>query len=92
MSDHFRITLAQLDAVVGDIDGNAEKIMAAWRTGREAGADLVVVPEMMICGYQCQDLITKPSFVAACSARIKERADEVQDGPARMVGGPEDSK
>ena len=37
MSDHFRITLAQLDAVVGDIDGNAEKIMAAWRTGREAG-------------------------------------------------------
>ncbi|MEM6667698.1 MAG: NAD+ synthase [Pseudomonadota bacterium] len=92
MSDHFRITLAQLDAVVGDIDGNAEKIMAAWRTGREAGADLVVVPEMMICGYQCQDLITKPSFVAACAARIKELADEVQDGPALMVGGPEDSK
>ncbi|MEL6279500.1 MAG: NAD+ synthase [Pseudomonadota bacterium] len=89
MSDHFRITLAQLDAVVGDIDGNAEKIMAAWRTGREAGADLVVVPEMMICGYQCQDLITKPSFVAACAARIKQLAEETQDGPALLIGGPE---
>lgn len=87
-TDHLRVTLAQLDATVGDLDGNADKVLSAWRAARDAGADLLVAPEMMIPGYQCQDLIMKPAFVRDCMARIEKLAKETADGPAVLAGGP----
>jgi NAD+ synthase len=57
MADKVRLTLAQLNATVGDIDGNAILARKAWAAGRDAGAALVALPEMFITGYQPQDLV-----------------------------------
>ena len=65
MADRFRVTLAQLNPVVGDLAGNAAKARAAWEEGRAAGADLVALPEMFITGYNAQDLVMKPAFHTA---------------------------
>ena len=92
MTDRIRITLAQLDAVVGDLAGNADKALAAWEEGRAAGADLVMLPEMWITGYQTQDLVMKPAFAADAMRRIEAlaaRCAEIDpEGPAMGIGGP----
>ncbi|QYX56152.1 NAD+ synthase [Roseovarius sp. SCSIO 43702] len=88
MPDRFRLTLAQLNATVGDIDGNAAKVRAAWREGRAAGADLVALPEMFITGYNTQDLVMKPAFHQHAIAAIGQLARDCADGPALAVGGP----
>ena len=63
MADHFRLTLAQLNPVVGDLAGNAAKAREAWAEAKAAGADMLALTEMFITGYQTQDLILKPVFV-----------------------------
>ena len=88
MTDTLRLTLAQLDPTVGDIAGNIAKARAAWRAGREAGAHLVAVPEMFATGYQTQDLVLKPAFVADAMAQIEALAAEITEGPALGIGGP----
>jgi NAD+ synthase len=88
MTDRFRITLAQLDPTVGDLKGNAAKARAAWQEGKATGADLVALPEMFITGYQAQDLIMKPAFVAAVQVAIDALAKACADGPALCIGGP----
>jgi NAD+ synthase len=84
----FRITLAQANPVVGDLAGNAEKALAAWRAGAAAGAHIVAMPEMFVCGYQTQDLVMKPAFAKACMAEIERLAEATRDGPALAIGGP----
>ena len=93
-SDRFRITLGQLNPTMGDIAGNAAKARTAWEAGRDAGADLVALPEMFILGYNSQDLVMKPAVQAACLAAIEALAVECADGPALAIGGPavEDGK
>lgn len=86
--DRFRLTLAQLNPVVGDIRGNAAKARAAWAEGRAAGAQMVALTEMFITGYQTQDLILKPAFVQAALAAIRDLARDCADGPALGIGGP----
>ena len=88
MTDRFRVTMAQMNPTVGDIDGNAAKARAAWEQGRAAGADLVMLPEMFIAGYQTQDLVQKPAFVVACQVAIDALARECADGPMLGIGGP----
>ncbi len=88
MDDRFKITLAQLNPTVGDLAGNAAKAAGAWGEGRTAGADFVALPEMFISGYQAQDLVMKPAFVADVQAHIAELARSCADGPALGVGGP----
>jgi len=88
MADRFRITLAQLNPTVGDVAGNAAKARAAWEQGKAAGADLVALPEMFLTGYQAQDLIMKPAFVAAVRAELAALAEACADGPALSIGGP----
>ncbi len=61
-----RLTRAQLNPTVGDLRGNAAKARDAWSAGKEAGADMVALPEMFLSGYQCQDLVMTPAFVADC--------------------------
>ncbi|MGR3343439.1 MAG: NAD+ synthase [Paracoccaceae bacterium] len=94
MADKFRLTLAQLNPTVGDLAGNAAKARAAWRAGRDAGADLVALTEMFITGYNTQDLVTKPAFAAAAMAQLDKLAKQCADGPALAIGGPyrEDGK
>ncbi len=88
MSDTFRLMLGQLNPTVGAIAGNAGLARQAWEEGRDAGADMVALPEMFITGYQTQDLILKPAFVTAAIAAIEALARDCADGPALGIGGP----
>lgn len=60
----IRLALAQIDPIVGDLGGNAEKIIAALVTAEKEGADLAVFPELAITGYPPEDLLLKPGFVS----------------------------
>jgi NAD+ synthetase len=60
----MKIALAQINPTVGDFAGNEQKTLAAYRRGVEAGADLVITPELAVCGYPPRDLLLKRSFVA----------------------------
>ncbi|RVT86818.1 NAD+ synthase [Rhodobacteraceae bacterium CCMM004] len=94
MSDRFRLTLAQLNPTVGDLEGNAALARAAWAAAREAGADMVALPEMFVTGYQCQDLIMKPAFEQDAVRHLTALAEACADGPTMGIGGPwaEDGK
>ena len=88
MTDHFRLTMAQLNPTVGDLTGNAAKARAAWATARDAGADMLALPEMFIAGYQTQDLVMKPAFYRDAMAQIDALAVACADGPIIGIGGP----
>ncbi|MDQ2091591.1 NAD+ synthase [Marimonas arenosa] len=88
MTDKFRLTLAQLNPTVGDIDSNAAKARAAWEAGCAAGADLVALPEMFITGYNTQDLVMKQVFHETAIAAVEALARDCAEGPALAIGGP----
>lgn len=88
MTDRFRLTLAQLNPTVGDIKGNGAKALSAWEKGRMDRADLVMLPEMFLVGYQTQDLVMKPAFEAAAMAELDALAQACADGPMLGIGGP----
>ncbi|HJZ00548.1 MAG TPA: nitrilase-related carbon-nitrogen hydrolase, partial [Streptosporangiaceae bacterium] len=66
----LRIALAQVNATVGDLDGNAELIVAWTRRAAERGARVVLFPEMMLTGYPVEDLALRASFVEASIAML----------------------
>ena len=88
MPETFRITLAQLNPTVGDLPGNAAKARAAWEQARDAGAAMLVLPEMFITGYQTQDLVLKRAFTEDAMAEIEKLAQDCADGPVIGIGGP----
>lgn len=88
MTKMFRLTMAQLNPTVGDITGNAAQAREAWAQAKAANADLVVLPEMFITGYQAQDLIRRPAFVADAQAALQQLSRDCADGPAMTIGGP----
>lgn len=88
MAERFRITLGQLNPTVGDLAGNAAQAAAAWAEGRDAGADLVALPEMFIAGYNAQDLVMKPAFQRDVMTHIETLAVACADGPALAIGAP----
>ena len=88
MTKTFRLTMAQLNPTVGDIAGNADQARQAWAEGKANGADLVALPEMFLVGYQTQDLIAKPAFVADAMDQLHALARDCADGPALSIGGP----
>jgi len=81
----FRIALAQINATVGDLAGNEAKIVDGIARAREAGADLVAFPELAVTGYPPEDLLLKPSFVAANLEAI-ERIAGLTRGITAIVG------
>jgi len=60
-----RVALCQLNTIVGDLDGNADRIVAAYREAEAAGCDVAVFPELAITGYPPEDLLLKPGFIRA---------------------------
>ena len=88
MPDTFRLTMAQLNPIVGDISGNRAKALEAWRAGKAAGSDFVAMPEMFLAGYQPQDLVLKPAFTADAMAQAAALAADCADGPPLGVGLP----
>jgi NAD+ synthase len=87
--DALAIAIAQLNPVVGDVSGNAEKARRARTQAAEQGADIVVFPELFMSGYPPEDLVLKPAFQAACRAGIETLARETAaGGPALLIGTP----
>jgi NAD+ synthase (glutamine-hydrolysing) len=84
------ICTAQLNVTVGDMAGNAQKIIAAARTAYDRGARLVVTPELSICGYPAEDLLLRPAFMTACDDAVKSVARELAGlkGLHVVVGHP----
>jgi NAD+ synthase (glutamine-hydrolysing) len=85
----MRICMVQQDFPVGDVDGNAARIVAVARRARdEFAADLVLFPELALSGYPPEDLLLRPAFLARCEAALGEVAAAV-DGIVAVVGWPE---
>lgn len=83
---NFRLALAQLDPIVGDLSGNSALIKSAAQTALAASADLLVVPEMMLTGYPIEDLSLRPSFRAAVLASLNELAAQLAElGAGELV-------
>ncbi|MEE2946747.1 MAG: NAD+ synthase [Verrucomicrobiota bacterium] len=59
----MKVAIAQVNTTVGDFNGNSDKIAEAWRRADEAGAALVLLPELALCGYPPRDLLAKPAFL-----------------------------
>src|SRR5215472_13780816 len=88
-SDRLAIAVAQLNPIVGDIAGNADKARKARAEAAREGADLVAFPELFLCGYPPEDLVLKPALQADCRSKIEELARETADGgPAMLIGTP----
>ena len=81
----MKIALAQINTTVGDFGGNVERIMRFAGLARERGADLVVFPELALCGYPPRDLVEKPSFIERSEAELEQLARMLPDPPA-LVG------
>jgi len=82
-----RIALAQIDTVVGDIDGNRKRILAALADARSQKADLVLFPELAVTGYPPEDLLLRPGFLKAAASSLEQIARQVRDCVA-LIGTP----
>jgi NAD+ synthase (glutamine-hydrolysing) len=84
----LRIALAQVNATVGDVDGNAALVREWIGRAREAGAQIVVFPELVLSGYPAEDLLLKPHFLEACANALPVIA-EASAGIVSLVGFPQ---
>ena len=89
----LKICVAQLNYGVGDMTGNARKIIDAARQAYAEGARLVLTPELAICGYAAEDLFLRPAFIQACDDAVDFVARELAGlkGLAVVVGSPSQS-
>ena len=87
----IRFALAQINPTVGDIDGNVERILHAMEWGAKAGAQVVVAPELAVCGYPPEDLVLKRGFLAANQAAVQRIASSTGE-PLTVVGFVEPSE
>jgi len=83
----MRLALAQINTVVGDLDGNAERIGQRLADAKQQQADLVVFPELAVTGYPPEDLLLRPSFVQAAQAKAEALAREAR-GIVALIGVP----
>ncbi|MET0263642.1 MAG: nitrilase-related carbon-nitrogen hydrolase, partial [Rariglobus sp.] len=81
----MRIGLAQLNPIVGDLSGNRRLILDAYQSLVAQGAELVVYPELVVCGYPPRDLLFKRSFVPDIEAVIADIASQIGSVPA-LIG------
>lgn len=84
----LRVGLAQLDTVVGDIDGNTARVLESMDRAEELGCDLLVLPELAITGYPPEDLLLRPGFVRDARAAL-DRIVAASGSCTTVVGFPE---
>src|SRR5690348_3802042 len=88
VSTNLRLALAQIDPTVGDLEGNVRLIADSIDRARDAGAQLVVLPELCLSGYPPEDLLLRRDFLAAVGEGLETVAAGVE-GIVALVGFPE---
>ncbi len=83
----MRIAIGQINCTVGDLSGNARKILEYAERARQQGADLLLTPELSLCGYPPEDLLLREDFRIACERALEELASKVK-GITVVVGHP----
>ena len=83
----MRLALAQINSVVGDVDGNAAKVVDWLGRARDEHADLVLFPELVVTGYPPEDLLLRPGFIRAAQ-RAVEGIAKATHGVTALVGAP----
>ncbi|MCJ8191191.1 NAD+ synthase [Sphingomicrobium aestuariivivum] len=83
----FRLALCQMNQRVGDLAGNVERMLEWRRKAADAGADIVMFPEMQVTGYPTEDLVMKPAFVRRAMEANEDVADATADGGPPIIFG-----
>ena len=85
-----KVALAQINVTVGDLAGNTRRIVENARAAHARGAQLVLFPELSLCGYPPEDLLLRPAFMQACADALAECAAALADldGLVVVVGHP----
>ena len=83
----MKLAIAQINSVVGDLAGNATKILQYAEQARQQGAQLLLTPELGLCGYPPEDLLLRDGFNHACAQALAELAKKIS-GIAVVVGYP----
>ena len=86
----MKVALAQINATVGDLGGNAQLLASAARQAHAAGALVVIAPELALTGYPPEDLLLRPAFMSACAQALSDLALDLADCPGLhlVVGHP----
>ncbi|MGB7380310.1 MAG: NAD+ synthase [Rivularia sp. (in: cyanobacteria)] len=87
----MKITIAQINPIIGDIPGNTQKIIAAANKAVADKADLLLTPELSLCGYPPRDLLLKPDFMQAMSIALQQLAKDLPANIAVLVGTAEEN-
>ena len=89
MTDHLRIALAQLNPVVGDIEGNMEMLIHSRKEAAQKGVELLVASELSITGYPPEDLVLRRAFISKVEEAVFHLAAKTGDsGPGLLIGAP----
>ena len=84
----MKTALIQFNPTVGDLEQNASRIIAGAEGAAKAGAQLIVFPELALCGYPPEDLILRPHFIQDCDKQLKRLADKLPKQVFTVVGAP----
>ncbi|HON13362.1 MAG TPA: NAD+ synthase [Treponema sp.] len=82
----MRIAIAQIDSVIGDFDGNIKKVLSFTLQAKERGADLVLFPELALCGYPPMDLLDQDSFTEGSIRALRLLQRQIPEGIAVGAG------
>jgi NAD+ synthase (glutamine-hydrolysing) len=82
----LKVAIAQLNPTIGDLQGNSAQILAAARTAAAQGVNLLLTPELSLCGYPPQDLLLRPSFIATAEKTLQTLAAQLPPGLMALVG------
>ena len=83
----MKLAVAQINCTVGDLDGNTAKILQCAEHAKQQGAQLLLTPELSLCGYPPEDLLLREGFYRACAQALAELAGKIS-GIAVVVGHP----
>src|SRR5690242_15304371 len=87
----MKIAIAQINPTIGDLPGNAQKILEIAQQAAAEGARLLLTPELSLCGYPPRDLLLNPTFVEAMGIALQQLARDLPPKLAVLVGTVEEN-
>ncbi len=84
----MKIVLAQLNPTVGDLRGNCERILEAVQRAEQAEADLILFPELAVCGYPPKDILLREGFIEACDQAVERLGRQIKSEIGVILGHP----